>query len=65
MFEMTPTAMTVRTMRFRDEVAQAERFHALVRGDKVVGKTPVAFPAMRLLRISLISRLVHIRLRPA
>jgi hypothetical protein len=65
MFEMTPTAMTVRTMRFQDDVAQAERYHALVRGDKVVGKTRVAFPAIRLPRISPISRLFHKRLRPA
>jgi len=65
MFETTPTAMTVRDMRFREDVAKAERYHALVRGDKVVGRAPVALPAIRLPRISLISRLFHTRLRPA
>ena len=61
MFETTPTARTVRDMRFRDD----ERYHALVRGDKIVGRAPVALPAIRLPRISLVSRLIHLRLRPA
>ena len=65
MFETTPTAMTVRDMRFREDVAKAERYHALVRGDKIVGRAPVALPAIRLPRISLVSRLIHARLRPA
>jgi hypothetical protein len=52
-------------MRFQDEVAKAERYHALVRGEKVGGKASVMVPAIRLPRISLISRLIHLRLRPA
>ena len=65
MFELSPTDCAVRVMRFQDEVAKAERYHALVRGDKIVGRAPVALPAIRLPHISLISRLFHVRLRPA
>jgi hypothetical protein len=64
MFETTPSAMTVRDMRFRESVAKAERYHALVVGDTAVGRLPVVLPAIRLPRISLISRLIHLRLRP-
>ena len=65
MLETSQTTMTVHDMRFRENAAKAERYHALVRGDKSAGKTLVVIPVIRMPRISLISRLFHARLRPA
>ena len=65
MLDLTPTNLTVNNMRIGEHLAKAERHHELTRGDSVTAKKPAQHPAIQEPRISLISRLIHPRLRPA
>ena len=65
MLDQTPTNLKVNDMRIGEQLAKAEKYHALTRSDSVADKKPVQHPAVQAPRISLISRLIHTRLRPA
>jgi hypothetical protein len=65
MLDLTPTNLTVNNMRIGEQLAKAERHHELTRGDAVAAKQPARLPAVQEPRISLISRLIPTRLRPA
>ena len=65
MLNQTPTSCKVNDMWISEQLAKAERYHELTRGDSVAEKKPVQRPAVQAPRISLISRLFHARLRPA
>ena len=62
---LTPTTCTVNNMWISDQLAKAERYHELTRGDSVATTKPVDRPAVQKPRLSLISRLFPTRLRPA
>jgi len=65
MHNLTPTACSVNNMWINEQLAKAERYHELTRGDAAVDQKPVDRPAVRMPRLSLISRLFPSRLRTA
>ena len=65
MLDLTPTNLKVNDMWIGEQLAKAERHHELTRGDAVAAKKPAQRSAIQESRISLISRLIHPRLRPA
>jgi hypothetical protein len=65
MLNQTPTICSVNDMWINEQLAKAERHHELTRSDSVAAKKPVQRPTVLAQRVSLISRLVHPRLRPA
>ena len=65
MLDLTPTNLKVNDMWINEQLAKAERRHELTRGDAVAAKKPAQRPAVQEPRVSLISRLIHPRLRPA
>ena len=65
MLDQTPTSLKVNDMWIGEQLAKAEQYHELTRGDSVAEKKPVQCPAAVAPRISLINRLIHTRLRPA
>ena len=65
MLNQTPTICSVNDMLINEQLAKAERHHELTRSDSVAAKKPVQRPTVPAPRVSLISRLIHPRLRPA
>ena len=65
MHNLTPTACSVNNMWINEQLAKAERFHELTRGDGAMDQKPVGQPIFRMPRLSLISRLFPTRLRTA
>ena len=64
MFELSPTASEVTYLRVQDDLARAERYHALTRTEGVAEKAG-AQSVIRLPRVSLVRRLGHLLPRPA
>ena len=65
MLDLTPTSCKVNDLFIRESLARAEQHHALTRNTASAGKQPVARQVIRLPRISLFTRVFHLRPRPA
>ena len=65
MLDLTPTNLKVNDMWINEQLAKAERHHELTRSDSIAAKKPVQRPTVLAPRVSLISRLIPTRLRPA
>jgi hypothetical protein len=65
MIDLTPTNLNVNDLWIRENLAKAERYHALTRGEEAVQKQSVERPAIQMPRISVIRRLVQALPRPA
>jgi hypothetical protein len=65
MIDLTPTTLKVNDSRISQDLAKAERYHALTRNDRVTGKQSGERPAVRWPHISIVCRLVNALPRPA
>jgi hypothetical protein len=65
MFDMSPVSTEVKYARFQEDLAKAERHHALNRDALPVEKHSAARITIQVPRISLFRRLSHLVLRPA
>jgi hypothetical protein len=65
MIDLTPTTLKVNDLRISQDLAKAERYHALTRNDVATRKEAVERPALQRPRISLIRRLAQALPRPA
>jgi hypothetical protein len=65
MIGQTPTSLKVNDMWIRENLAKAERYHALTRNEADAEKQPITYSTVRMPRISLFRRLATALPRPA